>query len=218
MERVILHSDINNCFASIEAVLDPTLKGKPIAVCGSQQERRGIVLAKSEQAKKFGVYTGQTVYQAKSICPDLVVVSPHFDEYIRFSRLAQQLYASYTDRVEPFGLDECWLDVTGSQNLFGSGEKIAHCIRQRMKQELGVTVSVGVSFNKVFAKLGSDIKKPDAITVINKDNYKEIVWCLPARDILGVGRSTEAALKKQRDTYHRRYRRCRQREYGELFW
>lgn len=197
MERIILHSDINNCFASIEAALDPSLKGKPIAVCGNQEERHGIVLAKSEQAKKYGVYTGQTAYQAKQICPELLIVSPHFDEYLRFSHMAQQLYFQFTDQVEPFGLDECWLDVTGSTGLFGSGEQIAQLISQRMKKELGVTVSIGVSFNKIFAKLGSDIKKPDAITVISKQNYKNIVWRLPIRYMLGIGRSTGNALNKK---------------------
>ncbi len=197
MERIILHSDINNCFASIEATLNPSLKGKPIAVCGNQEERHGIVLAKSEQAKKYGVYTGQTAYQAKMICPELVIVSPHLDEYLRFSHMAQKLYFDYTDQVEPFGLDECWLDVTGSTGLFGDGRCIAQRIRQRMKSELGVTVSIGVSFNKIFAKLGSDIKKPDAVTVIGKQNYKQLVWPLPARAMLGVGRSTESALNRR---------------------
>jgi DNA polymerase-4 len=194
MERVILHSDINNCFASIEAVLDPSLKGKAVAVCGSQEDRHGIVLAKSEQAKKYGVYTGQTAYQAKRICPDLIVVPPHLEEYLKFSARAQRLYSDYTDRVEPFGLDECWLDVTASRRLFGSGEDIACTIKERMKQELGVTVSIGVSFNKIFAKLGSDMKKPDAVTEITESNFKEKVWPLPCSDLLYCGRATTAKL------------------------
>jgi len=197
MERVILHSDINNCFASIEAALDPSLKGKAVAVCGSQEDRHGIVLAKSEQAKKYGVYTGQTAYQAKQICPELIVVKPHLELYLKFSKLAQELSSDYTDQVEPFGLDECWLDVTASRRLFGSGEDIAMAIKERMKKELGVTVSVGVSFNKVFAKLGSDMKKPDAITVIKREDFKKKIWHLPTRELLGVGSRTEAALKRR---------------------
>ena len=175
-ERTILHSDMNCFYASVEMMLDPSLRGKAVAVCGSTEERHGIVLAKSEAAKRFGVCTGDTVWQARQKCPGLVTVQPHYEQYLRYSAMARRIYDSYTDRVEPFGLDECWLDVTGSTKLFGSGEKIAHDIRERVKRELGVTVSVGVSFSKLFAKVGSDMKKPDAV--------------------MGVGRSTSEILHR----------------------
>lgn len=196
MERIILHVDINNCFASIEAALNPSLKGRAIAVCGSEKERHGIVLAKSEAAKRFGVCTGDTVWQARQKCPGLVTVQPHYEQYLRYSAMARRIYDSYTDRVEPFGLDECWLDVTGSTKLFGSGEKIAHDIRERVKRELGVTVSVGVSFSKLFAKVGSDMKKPDAVTVIDREHYMDIVGDLSADAVMGVGRSTSEILHR----------------------
>ena len=166
MERVILHCDLNSFYASVEIHNNPELIGKAVAVCGSQEERHGIVLAKSDLAKKAGVQTGEAIWQATQKCPDLIIVQPHYDEYMRFSKLARKIYEDYTDLIEPFGIDECWLDVTGSQILFGNGETIANKIRERMKAEVGLTISVGVSFNKVFAKLGSDIKKPDAVTVI----------------------------------------------------
>lgn len=195
-ERTILHCDINNCFASIEAVLDPRLKGLPIAVCGSKEERHGIVLAKSEEAKRFGVATAEPIWQAQKKCPGLVIVKPHYGEYARFSRAARELYAEYTDLVEPFGMDECWLDVSASGLLFGDGRAIADELRRRMREEVGLTISVGVSFNKVFAKLGSDMKKPDAVTEIGGD-FREKIWGLPASDMLGVGRSC----RKQLDRY-----------------
>ena len=190
MNRVILHSDLNNFYASVECMLHPELKGRCIAVCGSEENRHGIVLAKSEEAKKYGVKTAETIWQAKAKCPKFEIISPHFEEYMKYSRLVREIYKQYTDLIEPFGLDECWLDVTGSRLLFGDGETIAHKIRCEIKEKLGLTVSVGVSFNKVFAKLGSDLKKPDAVTVISKDNFKDMVWGLPADSIIGVGKST----------------------------
>ncbi len=196
MGRVILHCDMNNCFASVEAIYDPSLRGKPVAVCGRTEDRHGIVLAKSEEAKRFDIKTGDTVYLAKQKCKDLIIVPPHYERYARYSELARRIYSDYTDRIEPFGLDECWLDVTGSRLLFGSGEEIAEKIRERMKRELGLTVSVGVSFNKIFAKLGSDMKKPDAVTVISEENFKAKVWPKPASDLLGIGRATERRLLK----------------------
>lgn len=195
MERVILHSDLNACYASIECMLNPELRGKPVAVGGSAEARHGIILAKSQEAKICGVKTGEALWQAKQKCPGLIIVEPHFDQYRRFSRYAHEIYLRYTDLVEPFGLDECWLDVTGSTHIFGSGEKIANEIRETIKAELGLTVSVGVSFNKVFAKLGSDMKKPDAVTCIPRGGFKEKIWPLPASDILGVGRSTAKKLE-----------------------
>ena len=194
MSRSILHCDMNNFYASVECMLDPALKKYPVAVCGSVEERHGIVLAKNYAAKAFGIKTGDAVWQAKQKCRNLVVVPPHFEEYIKYSKLARNVYQRYTDQVEPYGMDECWLDISGTDYTFGSPEKVANAIRETIKFELGLTISVGVSFNKIFAKLGSDMKKPDAITVIPKESFKEIVWDLPASDMLGIGRATEKKL------------------------
>lgn len=196
MNRVILHSDMNACYASIEAKLNPALKGIPMAVVGNPENRHGIILAKSEIAKKMGVKTGEPIWQAMSKCPDLTIVPPHYEEYLRHSKMARALYYEYTNQVEPFGLDECYLDVTGSVHLFGSGEEIAEEIRKRMKEEIGISVSVGVSFCKIFAKLGSDMKKPDATTVISEENFRKKVWPLPVRDMVGIGPATERKLNK----------------------
>lgn len=196
MNRVILHSDMNACYASIEAKLNPDLKGIPMAVAGNPANRHGIILAKSEKAKKMGVKTGEPIWQAMSKCPNLTVVPPHYEEYLRHSKMARALYYEYTNQVEPFGLDECYLDVTGSVHLFGSGEEIAEEIRKRMKEEIGISVSVGVSFCKIFAKLASDMKKPDATTVISEKNFREKVWPLPVRDLVGIGPATERKLNK----------------------
>ena len=196
MDRTILHIDVNNFFASIEIMLNPNLKGLPVAVCGSEDDRHGIVLAKSYEAKKFGVKTAETVWQAKKKCPNLIIVPPQYEEYKKYSKLIQNIYYSYTDQVEPFGLDECWLDVTGSLKLFGNVENIAEEIKERVKKEIGVTVSIGVSFTKTFAKLGSDLKKPDAIKYISKENFKNIVWPLVTNEIIGVGKSTFKILEE----------------------
>lgn len=195
MDRVILHSDLNNFFASVECRLDPSLKGHPVAVAGDPEKRHGIVLAKNYEAKKYNIQTGEALWIAKQKCPDLICVTPHYDEYEKFSKGAREIYASYTDLVEAYGIDECWLDVTASGSLFGSGEKIAREIREKIKKELGVTVSVGVSFNKVFAKLASDMKKPDATTVIEKETFREKVWPLSVSDLLYVGRKTSEKFK-----------------------
>lgn len=194
MERVILHSDMNNFYASVECMLNPKLKGHPVAVCGSTEERHGIVLAKNYEAKKYNIQTGEVTWQAKQKCRDLIVVPPHYDQYIKYSKIAREIYSRYTDLIQPFGMDECWLDVSGSTNLFGSGYEIAKQISETIKFELGLTVSIGVSFNKIFAKLGSDMKKPDAITCIYKENFKDKIWNLPASDLLGVGRATTKKL------------------------
>ena len=194
MLRTILHSDMNSCYASIETKLNPKLKNKAMAVCGDPKNRHGIILAKSQEAKIMGVKTGESIWQAKIKCPNLILVPPHYEKYLEFSRKARKIYYSYTNRVEPFGLDECWLDVSESLKLFGSGEEIANEIRQRMRNELGITVSVGVSFNKVFAKLGSDLKKPDATSVIKRENFKKIVWPLDISSIIGIGKSTKRKL------------------------
>lgn len=193
-DRIILHCDLNNFFASVECFYSPGLKNVPMAVCGSTEERHGIVLAKNEIAKKFGIKTAEAVWQAKNKCPELVTVEPHYDRYMDFSKRVRKIYEEYTDLVEPFGIDECWLDVTGSALLYGSGEEIANTLRKRIKKEIGVTISVGVSFNKIFSKLGSDLKKPDAVTLIPKDKYKEIVWPLLCEEMIGIGRSTKEKL------------------------
>lgn len=194
MERVILHSDLNNFYASVEQRDNPALRGRPVAVCGDPELRHGIVLAKSQEAKRFGVKTGQAVWEAKRCCGELTVVPPHYDRYLEISAAVRDIYVSYTDRVEPFGLDECWLDVGGSAGLFGPGKAIADDIRARIRRELGLTASVGVSFNKVFAKLGSDYRKPDATTLITQENYRSVVWALPVSDLLYVGPATTRKL------------------------
>jgi DNA polymerase-4 len=190
MERVILHSDLNSFYASVECIYNPDIRDKPVAVGGSVEHRHGIILAKNLIAKGFGVKTGEAIWQAKQKCPDLVVVPPNYSLYLRFSKETKDIYRTYTDLIESFGIDEAWLDVTESTKLFGTGEKIADEIRCRVREELGITASIGVSYNKIFAKLGSDIKKPDATTVITSDNFQKIVWPLPASDLLYVGRST----------------------------
>ena len=194
MERTILHCDMNNFYASVECMLNPALRGHPVAVGGDVENRHGIILAKNYEAKKFGIQTGEALWQAKQKCPKLIIVPPHYEEYLKYSRLAHSIYADYTDLIEPYGMDEVWMDVTGSTKAFGSGEVIANTLRERIKYELGLTISVGVSFCKVFAKLGSDMNKPDAVTVIPKDSFRDIIWDLPASDMLGVGRSTEKFL------------------------
>ncbi|MBQ8203038.1 MAG: DNA polymerase IV [Clostridia bacterium] len=194
-ERVILHCDLNNFFASVSLLSNVTLYDMPVAVCGSVEARHGIVLAKNEMAKKYGVRTAEAIWEAKAKCPELVTLPPDYKKYNEYSLKARKIYERYTDLIEPFGIDECWLDVTGSVRVFGSGEEIAHRIRREIKSELGITISVGVSFNKVFAKLGSDMKKPDAVTVISRDNFRERVWPLPASDLLFIGKNTALKLK-----------------------
>lgn len=204
----MIHSDLNNFYASVERILNPGLIGKPVAVCGNKEERKGIVLAKSEEAKRFGVKTGDTVWQAQKKCPHLITVPTHFDKYMEYSRKVRAIYARYTDLIESYGIDECWLDVTHSTLVFPAfepkyrevnGEKrfteeylrfLGDTIREKVKGELGVTVSCGVSFNKVFAKLGSDLKKPDGTSVISVVNYKDVVAGLPVEDLLFVGKAT----------------------------
>ena len=193
--RSVLHIDMNACYASIECLYDPSIRNLPVAVGGDVEARHGIILAKNQIAKRFGVKTGEALWQAKQKCPELHIVPPHFDRDLRFSRMAREIYADYTDLVEPFGLDEVWCDVTGTQKLRERGmEALANEIRERVKFELGITVSVGASWNKIFAKLGSDYKKPDAVTVFTPENYRDKVWPLPASDLLGVGRATERKL------------------------
>ena len=189
MDRAILHSDINSCYASVERLYEPRLGERPFAVCGSVEDRHGIVLAKDEKAKAAGVKTGMAIWQAKRLCPELETVSPHFERYAKYSAMVREIYAEYTDMCEPFGIDENWLDIT---NCLACPDPAATAqeIRRRVKRETGLTVSVGVSWNKVFAKLGSDMKKPDAVTVISEENFKDKIWGLPIGDLLFAGRST----------------------------
>ena len=196
MDRTILHSDINCCYAAIEHLHHPELAGRPLAVGGDPEARHGIILTADYMAKKRGVKTGMALWQAKQACPELNFISPRMDLYLRFSRMAHEIYGEYTDLVEPYGIDENWLDITDSVSIKGDGDKVAKEISDRMKSELGITVSIGVSFNKIFAKLGSDYKKPDAITTMYRDEFKTKAWKLPASDLLYVGRSTTTKLHK----------------------
>ena len=194
-QRVIFHCDLNCFFASVELLDKPALWDVPVAVCGDPKSRHGIILAKNEPAKKRGVQTAETVWQAKKKCPVLVLLPPHHELYEVYSRRVNEIYGRFTDLVEPFGIDESWLDVTGSLHLFGGDARaLADRIRAAVKAETGLTVSVGVSFNKVFAKLGSDLKKPDATTVIPPEGWRDIVWPLPVGDMLFAGRSTQRVL------------------------
>lgn len=193
--RVILHCDMNGFFASVELLDYPEFRDKPMAVCGDPESRHGIILAKNEIAKRYGIVTAETLWQARKKCPDLQTVPPHHKKYQHYSRLINEIYLQYTDMVEPFSVDESWLDVTASQKLFGNGKQIADKIRHQVKKELGLTLSAGVSFNKIFAKMGSDYKKPDATTVITQENYKNILWPLDIRDLFFVGKATADKLQ-----------------------
>ncbi len=195
-ERVILHSDLNNFFASVEMALNPALRGKPLIVCGDPKLRHGVVLAKNEEAKKLGIQTAETVYSALKKCPNLQMVGAHHDQYEAYSQRVVEIYRRFTDVVEECSIDECALDMTESTFLFGDGVTIAEKIRRTVKEELGLTVSVGVSFNKVFAKLASELKKPDAVTEISRKNYRRAVWHLPVSKLLFVGKSTAETLYK----------------------
>lgn len=195
MSRTILHSDCNCFYASVELLHHPELRGRPVAVCGNPEARHGIILTADYTAKRYGVKTGMALWQARQLCPDLIFLPARMDLYLRFSRMAQDIYSEYTDKVEPYGIDESWLDVSDSVSIKGGGYSIAKEINNRMKKELGITVSIGVSFNKVFAKLGSDYKKPDAITTMGKDEYRTKAWPLPVSDLLYVGRATDRKLR-----------------------
>lgn len=195
MSRVILHLDANSFYASVECLYRPEIRSKPVSVCGDPEARHGIVLTSNQLAKKRGVKTGMAIWQARQFCPELVVVPPDYPLYIHFSRMMRQMYEQYTDRVESFGLDECWLDASASDATMDTGAALAHTLRQRVKDELGITVSVGVSDNKIFAKLGSDLKKPDAVTVIPPDGFREKIWPLPASSLLYVGPRTTKKLR-----------------------
>jgi len=190
MDRVILHCDANKYYASVEILDNPALRPYPVAVCGSQEDRHGIVLTANAIAKGFGIQTGMANWQAKQVCPNLIILHPRYERYLHFSRLMRKIYLEYSDRVEAFGLDENWVDLSNPGVTIADGERIANVIRNRVREELGLTISVGVSFNKIFAKLGSDLKKPDATTVIRRDDFREKVWPLPVSELLYVGRQT----------------------------
>lgn len=197
MDRVIFHCDLNCFYASVELLSHPDLRDVPTAVCGDPNSRHGIILAKNEPAKQYGVQTAETIWQAKKKCPDLVLLPTHHTLYLEYSKKVNAIYDEYTDLAESFGIDESWLDVTNTLHLFGGDAKaLADHLRQRVKEELGLTLSIGVSFNKVFAKLGSDYKKPDATTVISPENWREIVWPLPVGDLLYVGGAARKLLKQ----------------------
>ena len=195
MGKIILHCDMNNFYASVECALNPELRKYPVAVCGDVEERHGIVLAKNIKAAAHKIKTGEAIWEAKQKCKNLVIVPPNFQEYMKFSKAAREIYSRYTSEIEPFGPDECWLDITGTAKNITEGERVAYRIKEEIKRELGVTVSVGVSFSKIFAKLGSDMKKPDAVTVIPEENYLDVIGDLPVSDILGVGPSTARKLR-----------------------
>ena len=191
-----MHCDLNNFYASVEVKNHPEYKDKPVAVAGDPNKRTGIILAKNQLAKEQGVTTGEVIWMAKQHCPDLICLAPHHEEYAKISKQVHEIYLKYTDYVEPFGLDECWLDVTNSTRLFGDGITIANKIRQEVKDKIGLTISVGVSFSKMFAKLGSDLKKPDAVSIISRDNYKTVAWSLPVNAMMFVGKHRVEKLQK----------------------
>lgn len=196
MDRVIIHSDANCFYASVEMLYHPEFAGKPLAVGGDPEARHGIVLTANYIAKKQGVKTGMALWQARQACPEVIFVPTRMDLYLKFSSMLREIYGEYTDKIEPYGCDEAWLDVSDSSSLKGDGRKIANEISARVKKELGITVSEGISWNKIYAKLGSDYKKPDAITEFNRENYKSLIWKLPVSDLLYVGRSTNRTLSK----------------------
>lgn len=225
MERTILHCDLNNFYASVECAKDPSLRNIPLAIAGNQELRHGIILAKNQLAKQLGIKTGQAIWEAKQICEDLILLPPDFKEYQRCSKMVKEIFTDYTDFIEDFGIDESWLDVTQSKALFGDGKTIAETIQQRIYHEIGLTSSIGVSFNKIFAKLGSDYKKPMGITIITPENYREIVWPLPVEDLLYVGRSTtdklnQLGIRSIGDLAQFNYGRLKQvlGKWGEYLW
>ena len=196
MDRVVLHCDLNNFFVSASCLTRPDLSGKPVAVCGDVSKRHGIILAKNQLAKRMGVKTAQPIWMARTLCPELETIPPDYSLYMEMSDKVKSVYERYTGHIEPFGIDECWLDVTPFNSSRNFGESVAEDIRKTVKNETGLTISVGVSWNKVFAKLGSDYKKPDAVTIVSRDNYRRLVWPLPARDLMYVGRATGMRLER----------------------
>ena len=195
MDRSILHCDLNNFYASVEQKMHPGFDGLPLAVCGNPEVRHGIVLAKNMLAKEAGVATGEAIWISRQKCPNIVFVPPHYDEYVKYSKQVFGIYTEFTDRVESFGLDECWLDVTESVRLLGNGKQIADNIRETVKKRTGLTISVGVSFTKVLAKLGSDLKKPDATVVLDRENYMRLIGDRSPSELIMIGRKTAQKLE-----------------------
>lgn len=196
MGRVILHCDANSYYASVECLYTPAIRSLPVAVAGSPEARHGIILAKNEPAKRMGVKTGEAIWQARQKCPELVCMPPDFPLYVRFSEKMRRIYEQYSGHVEAFGLDESWVDLSGPGMTVADGERTAQEIRERVREELGITVSIGVADNKVFAKLGSDMKKPDAVTALPPQSYAQRVWPLSVGDLLYVGPSTRRRLSQ----------------------
>lgn len=198
MDRTILHIDANCFFASVETAYNPKLAAFPVAVTGDAEARHGIILTANYKAKLgYGIKTGEPIFRAKQKCPELVVIKTNPERYLRHSELMRNILADYSDRVEPFGCDEAWLDITDITNSVEDGENVAREISTRIKRELHITVSIGVSFCKVFAKFASDYKKPDAITVISRSNFQDIVWNSPCENLLYIGRATKAQLARR---------------------
>lgn len=194
MSRVILHADLNNFYASVACLGRPDLREVPVAVCGDPEQRHGIVLAKNMPAKRMGVQTGQVIWQAKQVCPNLHTVPPDFNEVLRLSGVVRGIMGRYTSHVQPFGVDEAWLDISGPDMSIAQGEKVANHLRHTVREETGLTVSVGVSDNRVFAKLGSDLKKPDAVSVICAENRARVLDPLPISELLFIGPATTRKL------------------------
>lgn len=192
--RAILHVDLNNFYASVECMINPDLQGKNVAVCGAPEDRHGIILAKSKEAKKLGIKTGMTIWEAKNLAPDLITITANFPLYMKYSKIVRKIFENYTDFIEPFGIDESWLDITQSINLLGSPIQIAKNIKDEIYKKTKLTVSIGVSFNKIFAKLGSDLADNDEILEITENNYQELIWQLPCENLLYVGRKTKKKL------------------------
>lgn len=193
-EREILHCDINYCYAQIEENRQPQLKRVPLAVGGSAQERRGIILAKNPLAAQSGVKTGETLQEALGKCPSLHIVPPDFDRYRWYGEQVKKLYRGYSDQVEDYGLDEAWLDVTGCRRLWGSGWQIAHQIQRQVEKQIGLTISVGLSYNKVFAKMASDLIKPKGLVQITRQNFQQVLYPLPVSHLFYVGEATRRKL------------------------
>lgn len=194
-DRVILHCDMNNFYASVELIDHPELRGKPVAVAGDPENRHGIILAKSQEAKRLGVVTAETIGSARRKCPDLILLPPHHDKYRHYSKLLNEVYLEYTDQVEPFSVDESWLDITESLSLFGSANRVAAEIHEKIRAAFGLTLSIGISWNKIFAKMGSEYRKPDATTAITRENYRELLWPMPVSDFFFVGKATAERLQ-----------------------
>lgn len=226
MERWIIHSDINHCYAQIEEMMYPELRNVPMAVGGYEEDRHGIILAKNDLAKKYHIKTGESLKEAFQKCPELLIVPPHYDDYLFYTEEVKRIYRDYSDKVESFGLDEAWIDISGTEKLFHkTAIELAEEIQRRVLNELGLTVSMGLSFNKVFAKLGSDLDKNKGLAVITRDNFKDMVFPLPVADILYIGKATSSQLN-ERNIYTLGDLALSSREYiksflgknGEMVW